>query len=87
MTNLTPIQRDFAIWCHIYENGGKVPQPYITEDEFNRSVSGKPTVREFAESMQKSRGLMNIQQEDPNPELLRAGFEKKARENGMTNII
>ncbi len=63
-------------------NGQEVPKAAMTEEEFDRTMEKKTTVKEFAESMKRARELTEKPYED-----VRAKFEREAREKGYTNII
>lgn len=79
---LTPVQQEMVMWAHVLANGGKVPRPYITEDEYEKSLSRKSNVKEFSEAMKKAQEIESTESYDE----LRAKMERKAQEMGITEV-
>lgn len=79
---LTPCQQEMVMWAHVLANGGKVPRPYITEEEYEKSLSRKSNVREFSEAMKKAQEIESNESYDE----LRAKMERKAQEMGITEV-
>lgn len=79
---LTSVQEEMVMWAHVLANGGKVPKPYITEEEYEKSLTRKSNVREFSEAMKKAQEIDSNQ----SYEELRAKMEKKAQEMGIEQV-
>ena len=71
-----------AVLAFMQANGQEIPKAAITEDEYEKELSQKATVKEFAESMRRAKELTQKPYED-----VRAKFEREAREKGYTNIL
>lgn len=68
------------MWTQVAANGGEVPKPYITTDEYEKSMSRKTSVKEFSEAMHKANA------EKKSYEELQEEMATKARNLGITKV-
>jgi hypothetical protein len=81
---MTPAQIEFAGWCYVAAQGGKVPRPNIPVEEYEKSLARKATVAEFKESLRISKEL-NSKPEVTNENAMSL-FADKAQKLGK-NVI
>lgn len=58
MVQLTPIQTQLIALCQTLTMGGKPPRPDISAEDYEMSLSGKCTVKEFIAAMKKKKELV-----------------------------
>jgi uncharacterized protein YbbK (DUF523 family) len=57
MVRLTPIQTQLIALCQTLAMGGQTPRPDISVEEYEKSLSGKCTVKEFITAMKRKQEL------------------------------